>query len=1347
MNQKSSTRSTYRLFSIILLVILVLTIDAHKASLARAQVLNTFSLKASDLSSNPKVTPVGGIIGANCSSPVVLDDQWSSGFRLVCQNNFYVLMVDLTNPAIKVEVVAANSGIRTVSSFADSNTIAIINADYQYTPCASGAICSQGLTISNGSNPTTYTNISHLCSDAKVRREIGFSQDGRVVVDWWYRFVSDSQARSWCGSIPGSGGGLEQYSHNLVGGGPQFTFDGTFHWDCQYGQDSTTHNCLSSGGDVGINGEHFGVGDWWNRYQSAIGYTTDGTILVLGESNNQTHSMQSVHDIMYQRLNAYGRTLKNAFKFDAGSKAGFWYYNHTYDSTPGVTVPNVIRVQRTNSTCYALSTNVNPGGSGNISVNTPSNCTQGKYTPGTNVQLNASPNGGYSFSNWSGDASGTSSSTTIIMNSNKTVTANFKTSGGTPLLTLNLGSTLRNRSVTIELRYPLLPHLTTPFIWSTTSDANGNIIDFPLIGASPGTTYNLLVKPQGWLRRLQEVTLVSGTNSVNFQSSFTNSAGDINEDNRVDILDFQLLSNDFGTTNTRSDLNGDNRVDILDFQLLSNSFGRVGDAMVIAGAFAESITANSPADQFSHVSSNDISLGSAAQSVIGTWNTTGSMASPRWYQTATLLTNGKVLLTGGYNNSALASAELYNPSTGAWTVTGSMATPRFAHSATLLPSGKVLVVGGLNSSWTALATAELYDPATGLWTTTPSMGQARYSHTATLLSNGKVLVAGGSGSTGVGPLASAELYDPSSNMWTSAGQMSIARASQTATQLSNGRILVTGGLATVSLASAELYNPTTGNWTVTGSMSNARVGHTAALLSNGKVLVVGGRSNSTLSSAELYDPSSSAWAATGSLVAGREHHAATLLPNGKVLTSGGNNNLGAYLSSVEVYNPGNGMWTPSTSLTTARSDHSTLLLRNCRVLTVGGKSASGILASAEIYAPPKVDIFIGGAQQACYFASPHESVRVSYAGVNNGPVKVISSNGVPIVASERVAYFNGSAWTSHSELMGLPANQLTNSYMFPWYNNVDLNAQLRFGNVGTANTTVTVTIGGVVRGTYNLGPNQSTRVSYPGLDSGPVKVSSSGGVPIITSLRVAYHNGSAWTSFSEMMGLPANKLSNGYLFPWYNNLDLNSQLRFGNVGTADTTVTITIGGVVRGSYDLSPNQSQRVSYSGLDSGPVKLTSSGNIPIIASLRVAYHNGSAWTDFSEMMGLPANSVSTHYSFPIYNNADLNTQLRFANVGNANTTVTVTINGVVKGTYNLAPNQSQRVSYAGVNSGPVVIQSSGGAPIIASERIAYFNGSVWTSFGEMMGLPQAQLWTSYIFPWYNNVDLNTQLRFGVP
>ena len=162
-------------------------------------------------------------------------------------------------------------------------------------------------------------------------------------------------------------------------------------------------------------------------------------------------------------------------------------------------------------------------------------------------------------------------------------------------------------------------------------------------------------------------------------------------------------------------------------------------------------------------------------------------------------------------------------------------------------------------------------------------------------------------------------------------------------------------------------------------------------------------------------------------------------------------------------------------------------------------------------------------------------------------------------------------------------------------------------------TTVTVTIGGVVRGTYLLHPNEQKRVNYPGLDSGPVVVSSSGGVKIIAAIRDAWTptGGSSITSFVQTMGLPAGQLSTSYYFPAYNNVNLDEQLRFGNVGGAQTTVTVTIGGVVRGSYILQPNEQKRVNYAGLDSGPVIVSSSGGVKIIAAIRDAWTPPGGYT----------------------------------------------------------------------------------------------------------------------------------------
>ena len=90
------------------------------------------------------------------------------------------------------------------------------------------------------------------------------------------------------------------------------------------------------------------------------------------------------------------------------------------------------------------------------------------------------------------------------------------------------------------------------------------------------------------------------------------------------------------------------------------------------------------------------------------WVTTIPMTTAREYHTATLLSNGKVLVAGGFNGGYLSSAELYDPATGTWTATGTLTTERGYHTATLLSNGKVLVAGGYGSSG-YLSSAELYD--------------------------------------------------------------------------------------------------------------------------------------------------------------------------------------------------------------------------------------------------------------------------------------------------------------------------------------------------------------------------------------------------------------------------------------------------------------------------------------------------------------------------------------------------------------------------------------------------------------------------------------------------------------
>src|SRR5688572_16972514 len=161
-------------------------------------------------------------------------------------------------------------------------------------------------------------------------------------------------------------------------------------------------------------------------------------------------------------------------------------------------------------------------------------------------------------------------------------------------------------------------------------------------------------------------------------------------------------------------------------------------------------------------------------------------------------------------------------------------------------------------------------------------------------------------------------------------------------------------------------------------------------------------------------------------------------------------------------------------------------------------------------------------------------------------------------------------------MMGLPTGQLTDTYWFPWYNNVDLDTQLRFGNVGSASTDVTITVGSTDYGPYTLAAGASTRIRIGRASGSEVTVHSTDGVPIIAAERVIYKVNGTSTSFSEMMGLPDGQLTDTYYFPWYNNVDLDTQLRFANVGSSSTNVTVTVGSTDYGPYPLAAGASTRI---------------------------------------------------------------------------------------------------------------------------------------------------------------------------
>lgn len=198
-------------------------------------------------------------------------------------------------------------------------------------------------------------------------------------------------------------------------------------------------------------------------------------------------------------------------------------------------------------------------------------------------------------------------------------------------------------------------------------------------------------------------------------------------------------------------------------------------------------------------------------------------------QTATLLSDGRVLAAGGETrvhstpfvqgqSTVHSGAEIFDPATRAWAPTGSLQIARGMHRATLLADGRVLVTGGENvplSAWSELDSAEIYDPSTGTWRATTPMACARANHAQVRLLDGRVLVAGGTDwNTALHPpspdcVSSVEVFDPATETWSSWAPLSAHESEHEpradALLLGDGRVLITAQFHD------EIYDPSIGS--------------------------------------------------------------------------------------------------------------------------------------------------------------------------------------------------------------------------------------------------------------------------------------------------------------------------------------------------------------------------------------------------------------------------------------------------------------------------------------------------------------------------------------------------------
>ncbi len=412
-------------------------------------------------------------------------------------------------------------------------------------------------------------------------------------------------------------------------------------------------------------------------------------------------------------------------------------------------------------------------------------------------------------------------------------------------------------------------------------------------------------------------------------------------------------------------------------------------------------------------------------------------------------------------------------------------------------------------------------------------------------------------------------------------------------------------------------------------------------------------------------------------------------------------------------------------------------------------------------------VSISGTNLGRYGLPATQTLSDQYSNMFNGPVKVVSSTGAAIFPSERTTY--GS---SFHETTGIPNNQLTTDYWFPWYDYSIMRTWISVGNPSVSQTAnVSVYIGGQFQGSSTIVPQGHWTPSYPGVFDGPVEVkstqiletaggqSNTPGIAIVVSERTLYGQ-----NFNETNGIPDNRLASEYWFPWYDFSIMQTWISVGNPSTSQAAnVSVYIAGQFKESMSILPSGHWTPSYQGVFDGPVQVKSTATletaggqsntpgIPIIATERTLYEQS-----FNETSGIRLADLTTDYWLPTYDSD--NPMQTWISVGNPSTSqtanVSVYLHGQFKESHAIPPSGRWTPKYDGVVDGPLqvkstaVLESQGnpsntsGIPIFISARTL-----LGTSFSETNGMPANQLDSQYWFTWYDTQLMQTWLYISRP
>lgn len=379
----------------------------------------------------------------------------------------------------------------------------------------------------------------------------------------------------------------------------------------------------------------------------------------------------------------------------------------------------------------------------------------------------------------------------------------------------------------------------------------------------------------------------------------------------------------------------------------------------------------------------------------GQFAASAALNNARYQFTATVLTDGRVLVVGGTDGQGLITeSELFDPQASAWTLvsnlvtnqadgylidaTGAFATVRQLHQATKLVDGRVLITGGFGAErldanqqpvGEMLKGAWMFDPASNAFSKMADMPENRGWHEAALLSNGQVLVAGGMDQNMAASLQTSSAYDNGANTWSAPAQMGSKHTWGAALTCGNvtlivGGVDVTGGQQGLQISGlpaprVELFNAQASQWQSGNDNADHVFNMGRATDSQGKGFLAGGQgidqqagTVKILDTIEVFDNVASTWSTNAAVlqIPRIVPEVAELSTSSDMLITGGVDANGTPLADCEVWSVLYNTIIGTVSMAQERVDHRAVKLNDGRVMVIGGQDATqAALDTTEIH--------------------------------------------------------------------------------------------------------------------------------------------------------------------------------------------------------------------------------------------------------------------------------------------------------------------------------------------------------------------------------------------------------------